>query len=225
MKTVLIISGGMDSATLAFDLPGGDDLLCLSFDYGQRNRLELGAAAKIAAARGAEHRIINMADFAASCPGCSLTDPTIPTPHCHYADEGTKLTVVPSRNAMMLAAAFGVAVAHGAGQVAIAVHRGDHLIYPDCRPEFIEALEKALNLGVWADEPLRLHAPYITLTKADIARRGLELGVPYGLTWTCYEPRQGADQVWRHCGQCGSCQERKESFRVAGLPDPTEYAV
>ena len=129
-----------------------------------------------------------------------------------------KQTVVPSRNAIMLATAFGVAVARGAGQVATAVHAGDHTIYPDCRPAFMTALEQALNLGVWSAAPLRIHAPYIDLTKTDIALRGDRLGVPYALTYTCYEG--GAV----HCGQCGSCQERQEAFRDAGLLDPTEYA-
>ena len=219
MKTVLILSGGMDSATLAYDLPGGDDLLCLSFDYGQRHRRELEAAAAIARVRGAEHRIIRLDGFAAACPGSSLTDPTVATPHGHYAAETMKQTVVPSRNAILLSTAFGVAVAHGAGQVAAAVHGGDHAIYPDCRPAFMAALEQALNLGVWAETPLRLHAPYLHLTKTDIARRGAELGVPFGLTWTCYEAGD------RHCGLCGACQERKEAFQDAGLIDPTEYVV
>ena len=218
MKTVLILSGGMDSATLAFDLPGGEDLLCLSFDYGQRHRRELEAAARIAAARQAEHRIIRLEGFAAACPGSSLTDPAIATPHGHYQAETMKQTVVPGRNAIMLATAFGIATAQGANQVATAVHAGDHAIYPDCRPAFIAALETALNLGVWADEPIRLHAPYLDLSKTAIARRGAELGVPFALTWTCYEG--GAV----HCGQCGSCQERQEAFREAGLIDPTEYA-
>ena len=218
MKTVLILSGGMDSATLAYDLPGGEDLLCLSFDYGQRHRRELEAAARIAAERQAEHRIIRLEGFAAACPGSSLTDPTVATPHGHYAAETMKQTVVPGRNAMMLGIAFGVAAAHGAGQVATAIHSGDHTLYPDCRPAFVAALEQALNLGVWTDEPLRLYAPYIELTKTAIARRGAELGVPFALTWTCYESGPA------HCGQCAACQERQEAFREAGLVDPTDYA-
>ena len=216
MKTVLILSGGMDSATLAYDLPGGDDLLCLSFDYGQRHRRELVAAAWIANDRGAEHRVIRLEGFAAACPGSSLTDPAIATPHGHYAAENMKQTVVPSRNAIMLATAFGVAVAHGAGRVATAVHTGDHTIYPDCRPAFMAALEKALNLGVWGGF-VAIHAPYIDVTKTDIARRGATLGVPYGQTYTCYDGGE------LHCGRCGACQERQEAFRDAGLVDPTEY--
>jgi len=219
MKTVLILSGGMDSATLAYDLPGGEDLLCLSFDYGQRHLRELDAAAAVARARGAEHRIIRLDGFAAACPGSSLTDPTVATPHGQYVAETMKQTVVPGRNAIFLAIAFGVAAARGAGQVAIAVHAGDHTIYPDCRPIFVMSLERTLNLGLWTDAPLRLHAPYLGMTKTEIARRGGELGVPYGLTWTCYE----SGPV--HCGQCAACQERQEAFRETGLIDPTEYAA
>jgi 7-cyano-7-deazaguanine synthase len=159
--------------------------------------------------------------FAAACPGSSLTDSAVPTPHGHYAAETMKATVVPSRNAIMLSAAFGVAVAHGAQRVATAVHAGDHTIYPDCRPEFLTALEQALNLGVWAPAPLTLHAPYLHLSKTDIARRGAVLGVPYGVTWTCYDPQPDG----RHCGLCGACQERKEAFRDAGVLDTTEYVV
>ncbi|NCC41133.1 MAG: 7-cyano-7-deazaguanine synthase QueC [Gammaproteobacteria bacterium] len=219
MKTVLILSGGMDSATLAHE-PGLGPLLCLSFDYGQRHVRELTAAAAIAAAVGAEHRILRLDGFAAACPGSSLTDPAVAVPHGHYAAETMKATVVSSRNAILLATAFGVAVAHGAEQVATAVHAGDHTIYPDCREPFLVALEEALNLGVWSDRRIAIRAPYLALSKIDIARRGGELGVPFELTWTCYDP-QGAV----HCGQCGACEERKEAFRDAGLVDPTEYAA
>ncbi len=219
MKTVLILSGGMDSATLAYE-PDLGELLCLSFDYGQRHVRELQAAADIAAAVGAEHRVLHLEGFAAACPGSSLTDPAVAVPHGHYAAETMKATVVPSRNAILLATAFGVAVAHGAERVATAVHAGDHAIYPDCREPFIRALEDALNLGVWSDRRIAIHAPYLALSKTDIARRGDALGVPYGLTWTCYDPQGEV-----HCGRCGACQERKEAFREAGLVDPTEYAA
>ncbi|MEA1050471.1 7-cyano-7-deazaguanine synthase QueC [Lamprobacter modestohalophilus] len=217
MKTVLILSGGMDSATLAYE-PDLGELLCLSFDYGQRHVRELQAAAAIAKERGAEHRIIRLEGFAEACPGSSLTDRSVAVPHGHYEAPTMKQTVVPSRNAIMLSAAFGIAVAHGADQIATAVHSGDHAIYPDCRPEFIAHLTGALNLGVWSDGVV-IAAPYIGMSKTGIARRGAELGVPYALTYTCYEGGE------KHCGLCGACQERKEAFRDAGVADPTEYAA
>lgn len=217
MKTVLILSGGMDSATLAYE-PDLGELLCLSFDYGQRHVRELEAAAAIAKERHAEHRIIRLEGFAEACPGSSLTDRSVAVPHGHYEAPTMKQTVVPSRNAIMLSTAFGVAAANGADQIATAVHAGDHAIYPDCRPQFIENLATALNLGVWADWTA-IKAPYIGLSKTDIARRGAELSVPYALTYTCYEGGE------KHCGLCGACQERKEAFREAGVADPTEYAA
>jgi len=215
MSTILILSGGMDSATLACDLP--DLELCLSFDYGQRHVRELAAAVAITQFLGVDHRVITIDGFAQACPGSSLTDRAVATPHGHYADETMRATVVPSRNAIMLSVAFGVAVANGADRIATAVHAGDHTIYPDCRPPFLAALEEALNLGVWSPQRITINTPYLHLTKTDIARRGAELGVPYDLTWTCYEGGE------KHCGLCGACQERKEAFRDAGVLDPTEY--
>lgn len=218
MKTVLILSGGMDSATLAYE-PDIGELLCLSFDYGQRHICELKAATAISKELRADHRIIHMNGFAEACPGSSLTDPSVPVPHGHYEAPTMKQTVVPSRNAIMLATAFGVAVANGANQVATAVHAGDHAIYPDCRASFLVALEDALNLGVWSENRILLVAPYLGMSKTDIAVRGANLGVPYALTWTCYEGGK------KHCGLCGACQERKEAFRDAGIDDQTEYAA
>ena len=216
MKTVLILSGGMDSATLAYE-PNLGELLCLSFDYGQRHIRELHAAAAIAKARGADHRIIRLCGFAGACPGSSLTDPTVATPRGHYEAPTMKQTVVPSRNAIMLATAFGIAVANRADQIATAVHAGDHAIYPDCREPFIRALEDALNLGVWSDNRVTIHAPYLRINKTNIAKHGSALGVPYALTYTCYEGGE------RHCGLCGACQERREAFHEAGVSDPTVY--
>lgn len=224
MNTILILSGGMDSATLACE-PDLGDVLCLSFDYGQRHARELDAAMALTDRLGLGHHIITLDGFAAACPGSSLTDPDVAVPHGHYEAPTMKQTVVPSRNAAMLSIAFGVAVAHGAERVATAVHAGDHAIYPDCREPFITALEEALNLGVWSERRIRLHTPYIHLSKTDIARRGAELGTPYELTWTCYDPQPGPGGAVRHCGRCGACQERKEAFREAGLTDPTEYTV
>lgn len=220
MKTVLTLSGGMDSATLAYESELGE-LLCLSFDYGQRHARELQAAADIAHTLQAEHRIVTLRGFAEACPRSSLTNQRMAVPHGHYEAESMKQTVVPSRNAIMLATAFGVAVASGADQIATAVHAGDHAIYPDCRIAFIQALEEALNLGVWSKKTIAIKTPYIGLNKTDIARRGDGLGVPYDLTWTCYDPQAGG----LHCGRCGACQERKEAFSDARIKDPTRYAA
>jgi 7-cyano-7-deazaguanine synthase len=137
----------------------------------------------------------------------------------HYAAENMSVTVVPNRNAIMLSIAYGVAVARGASLVACAVHAGDHYVYPDCRPEFIEAFDQMQSRAVegFGDPDLRLDAPFMRKTKTEIVEIGYTLGVPYEDTWSCYEGGE------LHCGLCGTCTERKEAFRLAGIHDPTKY--
>jgi len=219
MKAVVIVSGGMDSVTLAHDLHSqGFDLHLLSFDYGQRHSRELDSAQWQAAFLGANHTIINIAGIRPILKGSALTD-DVAVPHGHYAEETMRATVVPNRNAIMLSIAWGMACAEEADILATGVHAGAHFIYPDCRPEFVEQLNVALRTGTVGhrNESLELHTPYLHKTKTDIAAIGSRLGVPFAHTWTCYEGGEF------HCGQCGACVERKEAFRDSNTPDPTVY--
>jgi 7-cyano-7-deazaguanine synthase len=217
---IAIVSGGMDSVVLAHDLAAqGHTLHLLSFDYGQRHRKELGYAAECAARLGVRHDVVHLAGLARLLTGSSLTDRGVPVPEGHYAAPTMAATVVPNRNALMLAAAYAVAVAERAEHVATAVHAGDHAVYPDCRPEFIRAFDRMERAAVagFGHPELSLLAPYIHASKADIAALGARLGVPFDRTWSCYQG--GAI----HCGKCGTCVERREAFDLAGLADPTAY--
>jgi 7-cyano-7-deazaguanine synthase len=221
-KAIAIVSGGMDSVTLAHLLASeGHELRLLSFDYGQRHGKELLYAERCARRIGAGFEPVDLRGVGRLLSGSALTDEGVDVPHGHYAEENMAVTVVPNRNAIMLSVAYGVAVADGASMVACAVHAGDHYVYPDCRPAFIEAFDRMERLAVegFGDEDLHLHAPFIERTKAEIVEVGAKLGVPFEETWSCYE----GGEV--HCGLCGTCTERKESFELAGVPDPTEYGA
>jgi 7-cyano-7-deazaguanine synthase len=219
LSAVAIISGGMDSATLAWELAARRHRLQLvSFDYGQRHRKELSHAARLADRLGARHEVVDLRPVGRLLGGSALTDPGVPVPDGHYAEESMRATVVPNRNAIMLAVAYGIATAAKAHLVAIATHAGDHFIYPDCRPAFLDAFAAMQGLaleGFWTPQ---LEAPFEELTKADIAKLGHTLGVPFELTWSC---SKGGPL---HCGTCGTCHERAEAFVLAGVPDPTTYA-
>jgi 7-cyano-7-deazaguanine synthase len=219
-SAVAIVSGGMDSVTLAHDLASQRyQLTLLSFDYGQRHRHRELACARLCAARlGATHHVVDISWLAALMPGSALTDNSVDVPEGHYAEDNMRLTVVPGRNADMLAPAFSIASASSAQLVAAAMHAGDHPIYPDCRPKFMEAFQAMEDAGLEGFNTPRLHTPYIDMTKGEICRRGWELDVPYQQTWSCYKGAQV------HCGRCGTCVERIEAFAEAGVPDPTEYA-
>lgn len=217
---VATVSGGLDSVTLAHGLAAdGHDLVCLSFDYGQRHAKEVGFARDCAARLGAEHHVVDLRSVGALLAGSALTDATVAVPEGHYTDDSMAVTVVPNRNAIMLAVAVGVATARGASAVATAVHAGDHAVYPDCRPAFIEAAEheaRIANEGFLAAD-FRVLAPFLEASKADIVRRGAPLGVPFAETWSCYVGGE------HHCGRCGTCVERREAFQLAGVHDPTVY--
>ncbi|MBI3468657.1 MAG: 7-cyano-7-deazaguanine synthase QueC [Planctomycetes bacterium] len=218
MRTVVIFSGGIDSTVLLHDLHAqGNEALALSVDYGQRHRVELDHARRIAEALGVEWRLADLSAIAPLLAGSSQTSGDVPVPHGHYAEESMKQTVVPNRNMIMLAVAGGWAISRRADRVAYAAHSGDHTIYPDCRPEFARAMDHALGLADW--HRITLHCPYITLTKAQVVARGALLGVDFAATWSCYE---GGDL---HCGRCGTCYERREAFQLAGVPDPTRYRL
>ncbi len=216
MKCVLVYSGGLDSTTLLYHLRArGDEVRCLGVDYGQRHRRELEAARAICERVGVEYRLADLRSIAPLLAGSALTD-AVAVPHGHYAEESMKATVVPNRNMILLSLAIGWAVSLKYDAVAYAAHAGDHTIYPDCRPEFVEAMDRAAGLCDW--HRVRIERPFVHMTKADIVRRGAELGVPFELTWSCYE----GGEV--HCGKCGTCVERREAFERAGVADPTAYA-
>jgi 7-cyano-7-deazaguanine synthase len=213
----------LDSVTLAHVVSGNgtvqDDLLLLSFDYGQRHRKELQFAAQTARRLHAEHIVIEMDFMAELLHGSALTAHGGAVPMGHYAADNMKATVVPNRNAIMLSIAYGIAVAEHASRVYTGVHAGDHAIYPDCRPEFIAALNTALRLGnEWADPLPILRAPFVMLSKTNIARMAEIYSVPVQETWSCYE---GGDI---HCGKCGTCSERRQALYQAHVYDTTPYA-
>lgn len=219
-KAVLIISGGLDSTVLAYWLHDqGYSLHLMSFDYGQRHVKELEYAKITAKKLLVAHDIIDLRQLTGLLTTSSLTNPDIAVPDGWYTDETMKITVVPNRNMIMLSIAAGVAVAENASGIATAVHSGDHFIYPDCRPAFIVAAERAIRIGNegFANEALHIIAPFVNSTKADIVRTGNHLQVPFTDSWSCYK---GGDI---HCGKCGTCNERKEAFQLAGVADPTEY--
>lgn len=214
-KALVLLSGGMDSATaLALALSMGGEAEAVSFDYGQRHSKELDYAAELAKAYGVKHTVLDLSGASAAFEGSALTS-DIDVPLGHYEDESMKQTVVPNRNMIMLSLAAGLAISRGLDDVMYAAHSGDHAIYPDCRPEFASAVALAISLGNY-DAPT-LVTPFIRKTKADIAREGARLGVPFELTWSCYLGEKF------HCGACGTCTERREAFELAGVTDPTVY--
>jgi 7-cyano-7-deazaguanine synthase len=219
-RAVVLVSGGLDSATtLAVARAAGHECFALSFDYAQRHRIELAAAARVAASLGArEHRIMRI--DTAGIGGSALTDPSIAVPEAPTT--GIPVTYVPARNTVFLALALGWAEVLSAHDLYIGVNAVDYSGYPDCRPEFIAAFEQLANLATRVGvegQRFRLQAPLIALTKADIIRRGVALGVDYGLTISCYQP----DEDGRACGRCDSCRLRRAGFGAAAVADPTVY--
>ena len=213
MKVILILSGGMDSTTLLYDmLNSGHEVKCLSIDYGQRHRKELDGAKQICKDIGLDHRIADLSGIKQFLKGSSQTDDTINVPEGHYEEESMKLTVVPNRNMIMLSIACAWAISEKYDAVAYGCHAGDHAIYPDCREEFTDIMARAFHLCDW--HKVMLYRPYVSYSKGKIACIGKELNVPYGKTWTCYV---GGDKP---CGKCGCCNERREAFEFANMKDP-----
>ena len=214
-RAVIIYSGGMDSFTLLHDLKAvGYELVALSFDYGQRHRKELSYARTECSRLGIDWELIDIPKF----PGSSQTDDSIAVPEGHFESESMKQTVVPNRNMIMLSIAVGAAVSRGIGEVCTAVHAGDHAIYPDCREEFLAAMNKVASIANY--QPVVIEAPYLYQSKSDILAIGLDVGLTaqdYARSWTCYNGRDKA------CGKCGACTERLEAFALNHIADPLEY--
>jgi 7-cyano-7-deazaguanine synthase len=216
MKVVVLLSGGLDSTVLAADLhKRGERLEAITFNYGQRHARELDAARAVAASLNIPQNIVDL-DLARLAPTSSQTSSSIAVPHGHYADESMRVTVVPNRNMVMLSLAIARAIADGADAVAFAAHKGDHAIYPDCRLPFVRAMEKVA--AVCHYDPIQILTPFLNSSKTDIVRRGALVRAPFALTYSCYE---GGPQ---HCGECGTCVERREAFARARVLDPTTYA-
>jgi 7-cyano-7-deazaguanine synthase len=214
-RVVAIYSGGMDSFTLLHRLlREGREVYALSFNYGQRHRKELHYARKVCAELGIAHKELDISAINQLLLGSSLTD-NIDVPEGHYEAENMKSTVVPNRNMIMLSLAIGFAVSLKAEAVYYGAHGGDHAIYPDCRPAFVQKMSEVSLVANY--EPVEVVAPYLYANKIEILREGLAMGLDYSKTWTCYNGRELA------CGKCGSCIERLEAFAENGVVDPVPY--
>lgn len=212
--SVIIVSGGMDSITLLYEMQERI-ALGVSFNYGSNHNAKEIPLAKMHCERlGIKHITIDL-DFMHQYFKSSLLSGADDIPEGHYADENMRSTVVPFRNGIMLSIAAGIAESNNLKHVMIANHGGDHTIYPDCRPEFISAMSLATKNGTYPG--IEVLAPYTNITKGDIAMHGKQMGLDYTETWSCYK---GGD---KHCGKCGTCVERKEALACAGIKDNTEY--
>ena len=212
--SLIILSGGMDSVTMLHDFCN-DIALAVTFDYGSNhNKREAACAAYHCQLLGIKHILIHL-DFMGKYFKSSLLEGAEAIPEGHYASENMKSTVVPFRNGIMLAIACGIAESNGLKHVMMSNHSGDHAIYPDCRQEFVDAMTAAMTAGTY--EHIDLVAPYTAISKTDIARIGKRLGIDYSTTYSCYKGGE------HHCGKCGTCVERKEALRDAGIDDNTIY--
>ncbi len=212
--SVIIVSGGMDSITLLYDMRARISL-AVTFDYGSKHNAREIPFARLHCERlGIEHLVIPL-DFMLKYFKSSLLKGGEEIPEGHYAADNMKSTVVPFRNGIMLSIAAGIAESRGLKYVMMANHSGDHSIYPDCTPQFVSAMSQATKAGTYPG--IELLVPYTNISKGDIARRGKALGIDYAETWSCYKGGE------RHCGRCGTCEERREALADAGIDDPTEY--
>jgi 7-cyano-7-deazaguanine synthase len=206
---LVLLSGGLDSlVALAVEMDWDSRPAALSVSYGQRHRLELSRARVIAAHYGVPHYVLDLTSWGALVRS-SLTDAAVPVPHGHYADPAMAATIVPNRNATLLMAAAGIAQSQGRSAVVIGVHGGDLPVYPDCRPDFIDAADVAVGLAT--EGAVSIRAPFLGISKTEVVRLGLQLGAPLDLSYSCYEGRALA------CGECGACVERAEAFADAGV--------
>ncbi|MCK9277210.1 MAG: 7-cyano-7-deazaguanine synthase QueC [Methanoculleus sp.] len=219
MKAVCLLSGGMDSTTLAYVAKDmGYDIIALHFTYGQRTEAkERTCARTVARMLGARDFVEISLEHFKKIGASSLTDTAIAVEEYTGEQEGVPATYVPFRNANLLAIATSLAEARRAEAIFIGVQTGDYPGYPDCRPEFIEAFQRVVDLGTAAEPRITLMTPFVRMTKAEILRVGLALGVPYEHTWSCYQNND------RACGVCSSCHYRREAFAAIGCPDPIDY--
>ena len=215
-RSIVLLSGGIDSTTAFYQaLDEVKVAMAISFDYGQRHKKELEFASNTTRRENVPHEIIDITSIGRLLQGSALSDRHVEVPDGHYSDETMKATIVPNRNTIMLSTAVGVAIGIGASQVWAAMHAGDHPIYPDCRPEFIDKLNELIPIAT--ESAVVVVTPFIHMTKQEIIRKGFRLGVDFSATWSCYK---GGDI---HCGRCGTCVERAEAFFLAGVRDPTQY--
>ena len=216
MKSLVLLSGGMDSVTALYHARRDHEVVgAVSFDYGSKhNSRELPFAVEHAELLEIPHTIIPL-EFMARYFASDLLQTGAPVPEGHYEEQSMKKTVVPFRNGIMLSIAAGLAESKEAEGIVIAAHAGDHAIYPDCREEYMSAQARAIELGTYAN--IRVLRPFIGMSKSEIVLRGVELGVDFARTWSCYV---GGNI---HCGRCGTCVERREAFLLAGIHDPTAY--
>ena len=217
-RTVVIFSGGLDSTTLLYHLrEAGHELAALSVNYGQRHSRELSCAQTICRDIGVDLTTLNLSGLTQIFGSNSLSDSTVAVPEGSYQRDTMQQTTVPNRNMILLSIAAGWAISNNYQAVAFGAHSGEYTPYPDCRPEFTEAMDRAVQLCDW--QPLRILAPFVEWAKSDIVRRGAELNVPFHATWSCYV---GGD---KHCGRCGTCLDRKLAFEKSGISDLTSYEM
>lgn len=216
-KVVVIYSGGMDSFTVLHKaLHNGLEVFPLTFNYGQRHVKEVEYARTVCQKLNLSHEIVDISAINRLLQGSALTS-NIDVPEGHYAEESMKATVVPNRNMIMLSLAIGYAVSKGANTVYFGAHSGDHAIYPDCRPEFVEKMNTVAKIANY--QPVEITTPYLNQDKGQILADGLKMELDYSQTWTCYNGREKA------CGKCGSCVERLEAFANNNAIDPLAYEL
>ena len=217
-KIVLILSGGMDSFTLLNHALSKDyEVHCITFDYGQKHIKEIECAEAISKENNLTHIKIKIASTESIFLNSALTSEEVKVPHGSYHEQSMQTTIVPNRNMLFISHAIAYAISNQIDQVWYGAHAGDHFIYPDCRPEFLSAMNAVAQ--TCHTFPISVEAPFLNLTKAEIIKIGLELGVDYAKTWTCYEGQDVA------CGKCGSCNERLEAFEINNFIDPLSYNI
>tara|TARA_R110002167_G_scaffold133611_3_gene318804 strand:+ start:1768 stop:2427 length:660 start_codon:yes stop_codon:yes gene_type:complete len=216
-KVVVVYSGGMDSFTvLNTAIQNGLDVYALSFDYGQKHSKELEVAAQVCRTLGVSHKVVDITAINSLMANSSLTGDTN-IPEGHYEDDSMKSTVVPNRNMVLLSMAIAYAVSLEASKVYYGAHSGDHHIYPDCRPEFVDAMNAVSKIANY--QSVEIVTPFLYSSKGDILKAGLSMNLDYANTWTCYNGRE------KSCGKCGACCERLDAFREQGKTDPLDYEI
>ena len=225
-KVIAVVSGGLDSTTMLYYIINNNyDPIVLTFDYRQKHQLEVNYASMTCKKLGVPQIILDIPKL----PGSSLTEEGVEIPKEDYSVETQKSTVVPNRNMVFLSIAASYAIANDCKWIFYAAHHNDEAVYPDCTRDFVEHMNMTLNVATY--KMPQIDAPFLDMTKAEIVKLGSELGVPFEETWSCYDPRfvrsvtsnYGTARTFAHCGKCGTCRERKEAFRIAGVEDPTVY--